>query len=67
MARLSQSSAQAADNHRANKSGILKAHFGFGRMHIHIKRVGRYVDEESQSRMAVAGEKILIRAAHRAV
>ena len=39
MSGFGQSGAQAADNHRANKTGIFEAHFGFGRMHIDVQRV----------------------------
>ena len=59
--------AQSPDNHAAYLTGIAKPHFGFCRMHIHIKLGGRHINKQRQCRMPITGEKILISTAHRAI
>jgi hypothetical protein len=51
---------------RAHESGIAKAHFGLGRMHVDIDLTRRNRDEQREQRMPVARQVVGIGCAHRA-
>ena len=56
-----------ADDQAAHQPGIAKAYLGLGGMNVHIDLFRRQIDEQRHQRVAVAGEEILIGAAHRAL
>lgn len=53
---------QRRDNQPAHKPGILEAHFGFCRVHIHVDKTGWHIEEKCERRVSVARQIILIRA-----
>ncbi len=66
MAGAGQRVAQRADDQAAHQARIAEAHLGLGRMDVDVDLVGGAGDEQRHHRMAVAREKVLVGAAHRA-
>jgi hypothetical protein len=55
---------EARDDEAANALRLAEAHFGFGRMHIGIDKLGGQIEKKRHGRMAVARQEIGVRAAH---
>ena len=67
VAGLGQRMLAGADDQPAHQPGVAEAHLGLGRMDVDVDRLGRHLEKQRHQRMAVAGEEILVGAAHRAV
>ncbi len=52
--------AEAADDQAADVAGIAEADLGLGRVDVDVDLVAGEIDEQSEDRMAVAGEQVLI-------
>ena len=67
MAGGGQRMARRADDEAAHQPGIAEAHLGLGGMDVDVHLLRRQLEEQRHHGMAVAGEEILIGAAHRAL
>ncbi len=59
--------AGGADDQPAHQCSVAEAHLGLGRVDVDVDQLGRQLEKQRHHGMAVAGEKILIGAAHRAL
>ena len=65
MPRIRQCMAQRRYDQPACQSGIAKAHFGFGRVDVHIHKLGIAIDKERGGGMAVTAQQVEISAPQR--